>query len=328
MWLKRPRRSVSKSSEPRDRAVEDAHLPPASATPPFGDRPDDERAGCVAAPAGTPEPGARSTGGGPGAGRDGRRVPAAPLAAMSPEASGAPTSSSTVASLSAPVASASVAASVLSAPPAPWSDSAQRPPTARSSPASDGVIRPRTWTSRSRYSSSIVPRSRTRASSSPAAYEGHVDVLPERREQHRDLRPQRVHAVARQAGDEDRPGDRRAQRIGIPGGLEQIRLVEGDEARLVARPELVEDRLDGRPVLLEVRVRGVDDLEQDVGPIDLLERRPESVDQLVRQLVDEADRVGDDRRLAVAEPDLGARSGRAWRTACPRPARPRSRRAR
>ena len=57
-------------------------------------------------------------------------------------------------------------------------------------------------------------------------------------------------------------------------------------------------------MLLEVRIGRVDDLDQDVGPVDLFEGRPEGVDQLVRQLVDEADGVGDDRRLAVAELDL------------------------
>ncbi len=56
-----------------------------------------------------------------------------------------------------------VAASVPSA-------STQRPATASSSPATAGATRPRTCTSRSPYSISTVPRSRTRASSSPAAY--------------------------------------------------------------------------------------------------------------------------------------------------------------
>ena len=59
-------------------------------------------------------------------------------------------------------------------------------------------------------------------------------------------------------------------------------------------------------MLVEVVVGGVDDLDQHVGPVDLLERRPEGVDELVRQLVDEADGVGHDRRLAVAELDLAA----------------------
>ena len=78
-------------------------------------------------------------------------------------------------------------------------------------------------------------------------------------------------------------------------GIDEVGLVEDHEAWLVARAELVEDRLDGGPVLGDVRIGGVDDLEQDVGPVDLLERRPERVDELVRQLVDEPDRVGDDR---------------------------------
>ena len=33
----------------------------------------------------------------------------------------------------------------------------------------------------------------------------------------------------------------------------------------------------------------------------------EGIDQLVRELVDEADRIRDDRRLTLAEPDLPAR---------------------
>ena len=83
-------------------------------------------------------------------------------------------------------------------------------------------------------------------------------------------------------------------------------MLNASEARLVAGPELVEHGLDGRAVLLEVAVGRVDDLDQHVGPVDLLERRPERVDQLVRQLVDEAHGVGHDRRLAVAELDLAA----------------------
>ena len=103
------------------------------------------------------------------------------------------------------------------------------------------------------------------------------------------------------AGDRGRRGGRVARRR-----IEEVGLVEREQARLVAGPELVEHGLDGRAVLLEVAVRGVDDLDQHVGPVDLLERRPERVDQLVRQLVDEAHGVGDDRRLAVAELDLAA----------------------
>ena len=157
-----------------------------------------------------------------------------------------------------------------------------------------------------------MPRSRTRASSSPAAYgTAHVDVDPQRGEERGDLGAQRVDAEAGQRRDEHRARDDRrgASSPFARGVLDEVGLVERDEARLVARPELVEDRLDRRPVLVDVGVGGVDDLDQHVGPVDLLERRPERVDELVRQLVDEADRVGDDRRLAVAELDLAADVG-------------------
>src|SRR6478736_7756388 len=54
--------------------------------------------------------------------------------------------------------------------PSASSVSAHRSAAERSSPASPGDIRPRTRTSRLPYSRSTVPRSRTRARSSPAAY--------------------------------------------------------------------------------------------------------------------------------------------------------------
>ena len=137
----------------------------------------------------------------------------------------------------------------------------------------------------------------------------HVDVDPERREERGDLRPERVHAEAGQGADEDRPGQRRGRRSAVERGLvDEIGLVERDEARLVSGAELIEHGLDGRSVLAEVWIRGVDDLDQHVGPVDLLEGRPERVDQLVRELVDEAHRVGHDRGLAVAQLDLA----RGW----------------
>ena len=79
----------------------------------------------------------------------------------------------------------------------------------------------------------------------------------------------------------------------LRGGVEQVRLVERQQARLVPSAKLVEHGLDGRPVLFEVGVGRVNDLDQDVGPVDLLERRAEGIDELVRELVDEADGVGE-----------------------------------
>ena len=77
-------------------------------------------------------------------------------------------------------------------------------------------------------------------------------------------------------------------------GRQEVDLVVDRDARLAAGAELVEDGLHGRLLAEEVRIGGVDHLEQQVGPQDLFERRAEGVDQVVRQLVDEPDRIGDD----------------------------------
>ena len=62
-----------------------------------------------------------------------------------------------------------------------------------------------------------------------------VDVDPHRREQGGDLGAQRVDPVAGQRRDEDAPGDGRRRGLGVAGGrVEQVRLVERQQARLVA----------------------------------------------------------------------------------------------
>src|SRR3954451_10386953 len=99
---------------------------------------------------------------------------------------------------------------------------------------------------------------------------GEVDVLPERREDLGDLGPERVEPDAREPRDEDGAGDRRRRCLAI-GRPEKVRLVERDDAGLVAGTELVEHELDSLAVLGEVRVRRVDDFEQHVSSRDLLE---------------------------------------------------------
>ena len=54
-------------------------------------------------------------------------------------------------------------------------------------------------------------------------------------------------------------------------------------------------------MLRRVTVGHIHHLEQHVRPGDLFEGGPEGIDQLVRQLVDEAHRVGHDHLLAVAQ---------------------------
>ena len=129
-----------------------------------------------------------------------------------------------------------------------------------------------------------MPRSRTRASSSPAAYGTATSTSTQSdASSRRDAGPQRVDTVAGQGRHEDRSRDDGRRVLAVLGrAIDEIGLVEGDEARLVAGPELVEDRLDRRPVLVDVRIGRVDDLDEHVGAVDLLERGPERIDELVR----------------------------------------------
>ena len=72
-----------------------------------------------------------------------------------------------------------------------------------------------------------------------------------------------------------------------------------------------------------VGVRPVDDVQQHVGVGDLLERRAERLDELVRQVAHESDGVGERVRAGRRASRRGAPSGRGWRTARSRRARPR-----
>ena len=76
--------------------------------------------------------------------------------------------------------------------------------------------------------------------------------------------------------------------------VEGVGLVEHEQARAVAGADLLEDGVDGAQHLvhLDLGHRGVDDVQHEVGDRRLLERRAEGVDQLMGQLADEADGVG------------------------------------
>ena len=68
--------------------------------------------------------------------------------------------------------------------------------------------------------------------------------------------------------------------------------------RHLARADLGEHLARDLELLLPARIRGVDDVEQERRLERLVERRPEARDEIVRQLLDEADRVADeDARL-------------------------------
>ena len=119
---------------------------------------------------------------------------------------------------------------------------------------------------------------------------------------------QRVQAVARQRRDRhgiahDRGG---AVAVAAPAGSKRSALLRATTRGLSPAPSSSRTCWHRLAVLAGVGVRAVDDLDEDVGPGDLLERGPEGLDELVRQLVDEAHRVGQDDALAVAELDLAA----------------------
>src|SRR5688500_2626000 len=111
-----------------------------------------------------------------------------------------------------------------------------------------------------------------------------VDVLPERGEQRGQLEPQGVEPEPRQRRHEHRAADRWG--LPYPGpvptsghcGRDQVRLVVGNEPRLVAGAQLVEDGLHGQAMLRGMGVGGVDDLDQHVGAIHLFEGGPEGID--------------------------------------------------
>ena len=87
------------------------------------------------------------------------------------------------------------------------------------------------------------------------------------------------------------------QRVG------EVGLVDDDELGHVLGVDLGEHRAHGRQLGLGVGVRPVDDVQDQVGVGDLLQRRAERLDQLVRQVPDEPDGVGE--RVVAAVGGLG-----------------------
>ncbi len=77
-------------------------------------------------------------------------------------------------------------------------------------------------------------------------------------------------------------------------GVEQVDLVEHKQARALAGADLLERLLDGllHDLGLLLGRGSVEHVREQVGAARLLERRTEGVDELVRELCDEADGVG------------------------------------
>src|SRR5205085_5172284 len=73
--------------------------------------------------------------------------------------------------------------------------------------------------------------------------------------------------------------------------VEQVGFVEDDEARDACEIKFAENAINGRELLLPTRIRGVNQMDQEIAVADLFERRAESGDQVGRQIAYEADRV-------------------------------------
>ena len=81
--------------------------------------------------------------------------------------------------------------------------------------------------------------------------------------------------------------------------IRAVALIGDRDTRLLIHAELFEYLLHRGAVLSPVTVGGVDDLKEEVGARNLLKRGAEGVHELVRQLVNEAHRIGDNRMCAT-----------------------------
>ena len=114
-----------------------------------------------------------------------------------------------------------------------------------------------------------------------------------------------------------RRGTRRAS-AARARGVDAIDLVEHEQARHVVAPISSSTSRVTASCAREGRIGRVDDVEQQRRLERLVERRAERRDQVVRQLLDEADRVGDEDARLASRAGARARWCRASRTACRR----------
>src|SRR5262249_54484204 len=122
-----------------------------------------------------------------------------------------------------------------------------------------------------------------------------LDALDSRPERIVDPREEPIDPAAGQRGDGDRiPASEQVPQRGIR--IQPIRLVEGNDRRTLRQIKLREQGLDSADLIVEPWITGIDDVYQDVRFGQLLERRLEGGDELMGQLLDEADRVGQHER--------------------------------
>ena len=84
----------------------------------------------------------------------------------------------------------------------------------------------------------------------------------------------------------------------------EIALVVAFQDRRAGRCKLRDQAVDDRDVIVALRVGAVDDVDEKIRVFQLLERGAEGLDQMVRQLGDEADRVRQQRLTGVGDRQL------------------------
>ena len=108
-----------------------------------------------------------------------------------------------------------------------------------------------------------------------------------------------VHAIARGCGDSNFAA---AARNFIRG--DKIALVIALQNRRAGLCKLRNEPVNDRDMVFALRVGAVNDVDEKVGVLQLLERGAECVDQMVRQLGDEADGVGQDGLTRIGHSPL------------------------
>jgi hypothetical protein len=106
-------------------------------------------------------------------------------------------------------------------------------------------------------------------------------------------------------------------------GVEPVHFVENHQRRFFARADFGQHGVHGGNLFLGLRMADVHDVQQQIRLHHFLQRRLERLDQPVRQFADETRPCPSAKHSGSSAISTAASSGRAWRTKCPSPERPR-----
>src|SRR6185436_234665 len=108
-------------------------------------------------------------------------------------------------------------------------------------------------------------------------------------------------ADTRQCAQTDARDYTRLVALDARGKVRGVDLVHDLYLRHVLGPDFLEHRIDGRSLLVARRVRGVDDVQQEIGLGRRRERRAKRRHEIVREVADEADGVGQHDRCGPGD---------------------------